>query len=92
MKYLLSLFLLFSVSAMYAQRTIVESLEARRAGEGTVSVHEEPYIASLIGLRYTGNASSPQTLNASGFRGQVYAGNNSGVARHEAQRVGDKEK
>ncbi len=92
MKYVVSFLLLFSVSAMYAQRTIVESLEARRAGEGTVSVHEEPYIASLIGLRYTGNASSPQTLKARGFRVQVYAGNNSRVARNEAQRVADKVK
>lgn len=91
MKYLLSFLLFFSVSAMYAQRTIVESLETRGEGEGVVTVHEEPYIASLIGLRYTGTSSS-QTLKARGFRVQVYAGNNSRVARDEAQRIANKVK
>lgn len=76
---------------MYAQRTIVESLETRQAGEGTVTVHEEPYIASLIGLRYTGGAAQ-KALKARGFRVQVYAGNNSRVARNEAQRIASKVK
>ena len=92
MKYLLSLLLLLSASAIHAQRTIVESLETRRAGEGVVTVHQDPYIASLIGMRYTGNTSAPKTLKARGFRVQVYAGNNSRVARNEANRVADKVK
>lgn len=68
MKYLLSLFLLLWVSAMHAQRTIVESLETHRAGEGVVTVHAESYITSLIGTRYA--ASAPKTLKARGFRVQ----------------------
>lgn len=88
MKYLLSLFLLLWVSAMYAQRTIVESLETHRAGEGVVTVHAESYITSLIGTRYA--ASAPKTLKARGFRVQVYAGNNSRVARNEANRIAGK--
>ena len=92
MKYLLSFLLLFFAGTMYAQRTIVESLETRQAGQGTVDVHQDAYIASLIGLRYTGGSSSPQTLKARGFRVQIYAGNNSRVARNEAQRAANKVK
>lgn len=91
MKYLLSLFLLLSAATGYAQRTIVESLETRQAGKGTVTVHEESYITSLIGLRYTGGTAQ-KTLKARGFRVQVYAGNNSRVARNEAQRIANKVK
>ena len=91
MKYVLSLFLLLSAATGYAQHTIVESLETRQAGEGTVTVHEESYITSLIGLRNTGGAAQ-KTLKARGFRIQVYAGNNSRVARNEAQRIADKVK
>ena len=92
MKYLLSFLLLFFSGTMYAQRTIVESLETRQAGQGTVDVHQDAYIASLIGLRYTGGSSSPQTLKARGFRVKIYAGNNSRVARNEAQRAANKVK
>ena len=92
MKYLLSFLLLFLAGTMYAQRTIVEILETRQAGQGTVDVHQDAYIASLIGLRYTGSSSSPQTLKARGFRVQIYAGNNSRVARNEAQRAANKVK
>ncbi|MDM8155885.1 SPOR domain-containing protein [Bacteroides gallinaceum] len=91
MKYVLFLFLLLSAATGYAQHTIVESLETRQAGEGTVTVHEESYITSLIGLRHTGGAAQ-KTLKARGFRIQVYAGNNSRVARNEAQRIADKVK
>ncbi len=92
MKYLLSIFLCCALATVHAQRTIVESLETSQAGEGTVTVHQETYINSLIGLRYAGNTSVPKTLKARGFRVQIYAGNNSRAARNEATAIAEKVK
>lgn len=86
---------LFTASVANAQRNIIESLQTRQPGEGVVSVHQDSYITSLIGLRYAGNAASsgaPKTLKARGFRVQVYAGNNSRVARNEANAMANKVK
>lgn len=90
MRYLLSFILCLSVSGAFAQRNIVESLQTKRAGEGTVTIHQDASIASLIGTRYVKNSSSSagqsgtKTLKAKGFRVQVYAGNNSRAAKNEA--------
>lgn len=94
-KYLLAFVFLFTASIANAQRNIIESLQTRQPGEGVVSVHQDSYITSLIGLRYAGNAASsgaPKTLKARGFRVQVYAGNNSRVARNEANAMANKVK
>ena len=94
-KYLLAFVFLFTASVANAQRNIIESLQTRQPGEGVVSVHQDSYITSLIGLRYAGNAASsgaPKTLKARGFRVQVYAGNNSRVARNEANAMANKVK
>ena len=97
MKYLLSLLLFLSASAVSAQRNIVESLQTRQAGEGSVTIHQDEHITSLIGLRYVRSNSSQgsaaannKVLKARGFRVQVYAGNNSHVARTEANAIGEK--
>ena len=58
MKYLLSLLLFLSASAVSAQRNIVESLQTRQAGEGSVTIHQDEHITSLIGLRYVRSNSS----------------------------------
>ena len=57
-KYLLAFVFLFTASVANAQRNIIESLQTRQPGEGVVSVHQDSYITSLIGLRYAGNAAS----------------------------------
>lgn len=93
MKYLLALTFLLTASMASAQRNIVESLQTQRPGEGIVNIHQDAYITSLIGLRYVGNtANTGKTLKARGFRVQVYAGNNSRVARNEATAVANKVK
>lgn len=93
MKYLLALTFLLTASMASAQRNIVESLQTQRPGEGIVNIHQDAYITSLIGLRYVGNtANAGKTLKARGFRVQVYAGNNSRVARNEATAVANKVK
>ena len=72
---------------------IIESLQTQRPGEGIVNIHQDAYVASLIGLRYVNDAAtSNKTLKARGFRVQVYAGNNSRVARNEATAVANKVK
>lgn len=93
MKYLFTLLFLLAASMASAQRTIIESLQTQRPGEGIVNIHQDAYVASLIGLRYVNNAAtSNKTLKARGFRVQVYAGNNSRVARNEATAVANKVK
>lgn len=93
MKYLFTLLFLLTASMASAQRTIIESLQTQRPGEGIVNIHQDAYVASLIGLRYVNDAAtSNKALKARGFRVQVYAGNNSRVARNEATAVANKVK
>ena len=87
------LFLSLGLSAL-AQQNIVESLQRTRAGEGTVTIRQDPKITGLIGSIYTGNVTGGEQkmLKARGYRVQVYAGNNSRVARNEANNVAAKVK
>lgn len=82
------LFLSLGLSAV-AQQNIVESLQRNRAGEGTVTIYQDPKITGLIGSIYTGNVTGGEQkmLKARGYRVQVYAGNNSRVARNEANNL-----
>ena len=93
-KYLFSLALFGFVGVAHAQQTIVESLQTKRSGEGVVRIYQDARIAELIGSRFVaGEAEPSQTiLTARGFRVQVYAGNNSRVARNEANAVAEKVK
>ena len=87
------LFCLLAVGAK-AQRTIVESLQENRAGEGVVTIHQDAYITSLLGVKYVKKTSSnsEKVLKTRGFRVQVYAGNNSRAAREAAMYVAEKVK
>lgn len=87
------LFCLLAVGVK-AQRTIVESLQENRAGEGVVTIHQDAYITSLLGVKYVKKTSSnsEKVLKTRGFRVQVYAGNNSRAAREAAMSVAEKVK
>lgn len=87
------LFCLLAVGVK-AQRTIVESLQENRAGEGVVTIHQDAYITSLLGVKYVKKTSSnsEKVLKTRGFRVQVYAGNNSRAAREVAMYVAEKVK
>ena len=77
--------------AAHAQRTIVESLQERQAGEGKVTIHQDAQIARLIGVRYVrSSGDAPRTIKSRGYRIQVYAGNNSRQARDEANAIAAK--
>lgn len=85
MRYIFILFFLGLNLSAFAQQNIVESLQRSQAGEGTVAIHQDAKITELIGRIHTKAVGSEEkTLKARGFRVQVYAGNNSRVARNEA--------
>ena len=77
--------LCFGISAS-AQVSIVEELQKERVGQGKVTVHQDAAISALLGSVYVKdeNETEPKVLKSRGYRVQVYAGNNSRVARQEA--------
>ena len=80
----------FSLSAA-AQKNIVEDLQTSRVGQGTVIIHQDAKISALLGATYVKSAgeNEPKMLKARGYRIQVYAGNNSRIARQEANDVAE---
>lgn len=84
--FLIGLFLGLSVSA---QKSIVDELQKNRAGQGTVTIHQDARISALLGSAYVKgeNETEPKVLKMRGYRVQVYAGNNSRIARKEANEV-----
>ena len=83
--FLLLIGLCFGISA-FAQVSIVEELQKERVGQGKVTVHQDAAISALLGSVYVKdeNETEPKVLKSRGYRVQVYAGNNSRVARQEA--------
>ena len=84
-------FLLFGLT-VFAQRNIVSELQRNVAGQGTITIHQDGKIAALLGEVYVKQEGDekPKVLKARGFRVQVYAGNNSRMARQEANDVAEK--
>ena len=80
----------FSLSAA-AQKNIVEDLQTSRVGQGTVTIHQDAKISALLGAVYVKSTDEeePKVLKARGYRVQVYAGNNSRIARQEANEVAE---
>ena len=88
---LICLFSFLGISS-FAQRSIVSELTKPVSGQGTVTVHQDDKISVLLGEAYvkSDNNEEPKVLKARGYRVQVYAGNNSRVARQEANKVAEK--
>ncbi len=91
MRYIVVLFFLtFGLSAS-AQQNIVESLRRTEVGEGTVTIHQDAEITNLLGnIHQSLEGDEQKMLKARGYRVQVYAGNNSRVARNEANKTAEK--
>lgn len=71
-----------------AQNSIVKSLERDVPGQGKVTIHQDPRIGALIGLEYAPVGSEDRkVIRSSGYRLQVYAGNNTREAKNEAYSV-----
>ena len=75
-----------------AQNNIVRSLERNVPWQGNVTIHQDARIEALIGQEYIPNGTENRVLKSQGFRVQVYAGNNSRVARNEANNMANKVK
>ena len=88
------LFCLFSFVGLsaFAQRSIVSELSKPVSGQGTITVHQDDKISALLGEVYVKaeNDEGPKVLKARGYRVQIYAGNNSRIARQEANDVAEK--
>lgn len=69
---------------------ILKYLETHKSGEGTVTIHQDKRISDLIGKSVvTDNTSGEKkVLKSTGYRVQVYAGNNSRTAKEEAAAKG----
>lgn len=89
MRYFLFLIGLFLGLSVSAQKSIVDELQKNRAGQGTVTIHQDARISALLGSAYVKgeNETEPKVLKMRGYRVQVYAGNNSRIARKEANEV-----
>ena len=81
-----------------AQKDIVKSLERDVAGQGKISIHQDARISALIGS-HAGNATLSTSsdglqriLKTTGYRVQVYAGNNTRAAKQAAQQQAQKVK
>ena len=75
-----------SLTVSAQQKNIVDELQKTAVGQGTVTIHQDAGIAALLGSAYVkgDNSEEPKVLKARGYRVQVYAGNNSRIARQEA--------
>ena len=93
MRYILCLFFVVFGLTASAQRNIVSELQKNKVGEGTVTIHQDDKISVLLGVGYVkSEGDEPKVLKARGYRVQVYAGNNSRIARTEANEYADKVK
>ena len=91
MRYFLLLICLGMGLFASAQTNIVDELQKERVGQGKVTIHQDEKISALLGSIYvkSEDEKEPKVLKARGYRVQVYAGNNSRVARQEANDVAD---
>ena len=59
-------------------QNIVQSLQKDVPGQGKVTIHQDPGIEALIGVKYV-STGAKKVLKTSGYRVQAYAGNNTRV-------------
>lgn len=91
MRYFLLLIGLFLGLTVSAQTNMVDELQKERVGQGTVTIHQDAKISALLGSIYvkSEDEAEPRFLKMRGYRVQVYAGNNSRIARQEANEVAE---
>ena len=94
MKYFFLVICFFSALSAVAQTNIIDELQRQRAGQGTVTIHQDASISALLGNVYVKgeDETEPKMLKARGYRVQVYAGNNSRVARQAANDMAEQVK
>ncbi len=92
MRLIALLFLCLGSIMAWAQADIVTELTRKKAGEGTVVLHQDDRLKALLQANRpaTTTESEERMARISGFRVQVYAGNNSRQARNEANQLASK--
>ncbi|MBO4984737.1 MAG: SPOR domain-containing protein [Bacteroides sp.] len=77
---------LLGVTAVMAQSAIVKSLKSDVPGQGKVRIYQDPQIEALIGAEYTPSTPNEEQkmIKSTGYRVQLYAGNNTRQAKNEA--------
>ena len=91
MRYFLLLICLGLSLSVSAQTNIVDELQKNKVGQGVVTIHQDAKISALLGSVYvkSEDEAEPKVLKARGYRVQVYAGNNSRIARQEANDIAE---
>ena len=79
------LLLLFTALASAQQRTLVQELERDIPGKGTIRVQSDVRLDSLIGV--VSDVESGTKIKATGYRIQVFAGNNTRASKERANEV-----
>ncbi|ADV42109.1 SPOR domain-containing protein [Bacteroides helcogenes] len=69
------------------QNSMVKNLERNVPGQGKVTIHQDARIAALIGTEAHVGTDEEKVIKSSGYRIQVYAGNNTRQAKNEAYSV-----
>lgn len=83
--YLLLLFCCFASLKMQAQDNIIKSLERHEAGCGTVIIHQDSRLNTLLGKHTNkGVVEEAKVLKGSGYRIQVFAGDDSRDSKSSA--------
>ncbi len=85
-RHLIILLLLSCATNVLAQKNIVESLQMPVKGLGNINIHQDESITEQLGNIYI-LGSQQEVKKTRGYRVQVYAGNNSRVARNEAFKI-----
>jgi hypothetical protein len=85
----LLLFLFCLVTGVKAQNNIIKSLERQEPGCGTVTIHQDGRLESLIGSQHAKDA---KVLKESGYRILVFSGGDSREARNAAYEIEGKVK
>lgn len=95
---LVSLFILSGLLLTFkaGAQNIIQSLEKKEAGQGEVKIQQDPAITRLFEKERTATTehrtSEPRMLKTTGYRIQVFAGNNSRDARNQANDMAEKVK
>lgn len=87
---LLTALAVLSAASLWAQNNgILQSLQQDVPGQGKVVIHQDARIAALVGSEAVPlGADGTRTLKKSGYRVQVYAGNNTREAKNKAHEMG----
>lgn len=91
LKNILFIFILFSPTYLSAQKDIVKELEKREVGKGDIRIFQDPIILNLLNSTKTEvyEKGDVKMLKTSGYRIQVYAGNNTREAKSHAEHVAE---